>query len=561
MIRRKPMKRLTLYVLALVWFACGPNAEEKQMQNFVNSHVDQLKPLQKKSALAYWNAATTGDHEQYDLYAELDLKIRQLYSNKEDFEKVKAAIDSGHINNPVLLRQLQILYYSYLENQTEPDLTQEMVELGAQIEKNFNTFRGTINGRKVSVNEINDILKNETDSSKRKAAWRASKQVGPVVAADLVRLAKLRNLAAQKLGFSDYHIMSLTVNEQDRMELDAIFNELEELTDGPFAEIKTELDSILADMYGIGIEGLLPWHYHDPFFQETPLVYALDLDKYYTDRSVSELAVSFFDGIGMPVGSILDNSDLYEREGKNPHAFCIDIDRNGDVRILCNLENNERWMETLLHELGHAVYDRYQDLQSPYLLRKPAHAFTTEAIAMLFGRFSRNAAWMGEMLELSAEKQAEIRAVSEKYARLKQLIFARWTMVMYHFEKQLYTDPDQDLNMLWWDLVEKYQLVRRPENRNEPDWAAKIHFAIAPCYYHNYLLGEMLASQLFNDIAGKVYKSSAHQNITFINNEKVGRYLRTHIFEAGSLYRWDMMVLNATGETLTPKYFVDQFVR
>ncbi|GAH77922.1 unnamed protein product, partial [marine sediment metagenome] len=80
--------------------------------------------------------------------------------------------------------------------------------------------------------------------------------------------------------------------------------------------------------------------------------------------------------------SILANSDLYEREGKNPHAFCTDIDKEGDVRILCNLKNNEGWMETLLHELGHAVYDKYQAPQVPYLLRRPAHIFTTEAIAM-----------------------------------------------------------------------------------------------------------------------------------------------------------------------------------
>ena len=65
------------------------------------------------------------------------------------------------------------------------------------------------------------------------------------------------------------------------------------------------------------------------------------------------------DGVGSPVGepegseSVLASSDLYEREGKNPQAFCTDIDKEGDVRILCNLKNNEGWMETILHELGH----------------------------------------------------------------------------------------------------------------------------------------------------------------------------------------------------------------
>jgi peptidyl-dipeptidase A len=113
---------------------------------------------------------------------------------------------------------------------------------------------------------------------------------------------------------------------------------------------------------------------------------------------------------------------------------------------------------------------------------------------------------MQQMLELSDEQRMEIEKVSSMYAQLKQLIFARWDMVMYNFEKQLYADPEQDLNSLWWRMVEKYQLVKRPQDRNEPDWAAKIHFTIAPCYYHNYLLGELLASQLHHHIVGKILK-------------------------------------------------------
>jgi hypothetical protein len=46
----------------------------------------------------------------------------------------------------------------------------------------------------------------------------------------------------------------------------------------------------------------------------------------------------------------------------------------------------------------------------------------------------------------------------------------------------LYADRD-DLNSLWWDLVERLQLVKRPAGRDEPDWAAKIHVAVAPVYY------------------------------------------------------------------------------
>jgi len=32
-------------------------------------------------------------------------------------------------------------------------------------------------------------------------------------------------------------------------------------------------------------------------------------------------------------------------------------------------------------------------------------------------------------------------------------------------------------------------MIDRPPGRDEADWAAKIHVALAPVYYHNYVLG------------------------------------------------------------------------
>jgi len=371
---------------------------------------------------------------------------------------------------------------------------------------------------------------------------------------------KLRNEAARKVGFDNFHTLSLTTSEQKVEDLDRILGELEELTNVPFAELKAELDSRLADMYDVMAEDLAPWHYHDPFFQETPLVYDLDLDAYYQNQDVKDLAVAYFAGIGLPVESIIARSDLYEREGKNPHAFCTNIDREGDVRILCNLKNNESWMETMLHELGHAVYSKFNDPDVPFGLRTSAHIFTTEAIAMFFGRLSRNAAWMQATLGLSDQQRTEIQEVSRKYSQLKQLIFARWDLVMYNFEKQLYANPDQDLDALWWEMVEKYQLVKKPEGRAAPDWAAKIHFAIAPCYYHNYLLGELLASQIHHHLVFQVLGLEAGQDVGYIGEPDIGEFLRKNVFEPGAVYHWDEMIERATGEPLMPKYFVDEFV-
>lgn len=557
------MKQLWLMTLVLgvgMLTGCATHQKELALDSFIEEHVEQVKPVNTQAALVYWDAAVTGEAEKYDQYSELDLKIRKIYSDPNAFTRLQALRESGQIKDPVLSRQLDQLYNAFLSNQIEPALLEKIVEQSTNIEKNFSTFRATINREKVTDNQIKEILKTDTDSGQREKAWLASKQVGEIVAADLITLVKLRNEAAQNLGFENFHTMSLATSEQAVADIDEILGELYELTKVPFANLKAELDGKLSEQLGVPVDQLRPWHYHDPFFQETPMVYHLNLDVYYEGKDIAALSKTFYDGIGLDVQPILDKSDLYEKEGKNPHAFCTDIDREGDVRILCNIKDNESWMETQLHELGHAVYDSYQTDSVPYLLREPAHIFTTEAIAMFFGRLSRNPAWMQQILHLTGDQKAEIETVAGKYAQLKQLIFARWAMVMYNFEKALYADPDQDLNTLWWDTVEKYQLVKRPEGRDKPDWAAKIHFAIAPCYYHNYMLGELLASQLHHKIVFDVLGLESDRDVSYVGKPEVGTFFRENVFGPGALYPWNEMIERATGEPLTARYFVEQFV-
>ena len=92
---------------------------------------------------------------------------------------------------------------------------------------------------------------------------------------------------------------------------------------------------------------------------------------------------------------------------------------------------------------------------------------------------------------------------------------------MTHFERGLYAQPDADHDDRWWDLVERFQLVRRPDGRHAPDWAAKIHIAAAPVYYHNYLFGEMIASQLAASLGG------------LVDDPGAGRALETRVFAPG----------------------------
>ena len=353
----------------------------------------------------------------------------------------------------------------------------------------------------------------------------------------LLKLVKLRNKGARSLGFGNYYSMALKLDELDEKELFALFDELERETTPLWKEYKGALDARLAKRFGTTPEGLRPWHYADPFFQEAPAA-EFDLDPFYAGLDVVALTERYFKAVGFDITDMLSRADLYEREGKCQHAFCMSMDRGADVRVLCNVKPNERWMGTMLHEYGHAVYDQHVDRALPWLLRGHAHILSTEASAMLFGRLSKNPVWLREWAgadpaALAAQADAVSRAVREQL-----LVQSRWMMVMVHMERALYRDPDQDLRALWWDLVERFQWVRRPEGRHAPDWAAKIHFSIAPVYYHNYQLGEMLASQLQDHLLKVVLGGGDRVWERYVRSPEVADFLIPNYYAPGRTYDW-----------------------
>jgi peptidyl-dipeptidase A len=185
----------------------------------------------------------------------------------------------------------------------------------------------------------------------------------------------------------------------------------------------------------------------------------------------------------------------------------------------------------------------------------------TEAIAMMMERQSDNADWLQAMVGVSAKDKETIRTEGQENLRMHALIFCRWTQVMMRFEKAMYENPDQDLNKLWWSLVKEYQMVTPPEGRNAPDWAAKIHLSQSPVYYHNYELGELTASQLQHYIAVNVLKQTDTKNVCFANKSAVGDYLKARVFMPGASLRWDELMKFATDESLTAKYFAEEFVK
>jgi|SRR5579883_1050925 len=528
-----------------------------EVGEYIRRHEATIAPLVKDYSLRFWDLSLAGTNDAFEkALVEAKERYLKVYNNREEFQQLRQWKAAGLRLDELSAREFKVIYDTFVPNQIEPDVLRDIVERETQIENLFNTFRANFEGDNASDNQLRDILRTERDISRRRAAWEATKQVGHAVAPKLLELIAIRNSEARKLGYADYYSMMLELQELDEKWVFSLFDRLEQLSEKAFTEMKAELDATLKEQYGVTERETYPWLYSDPFFQEYPAAGASEsLDDVFKNADIEALTRAHYQSIGLDINDLLQRADLYEREGKSQHAFCMDVDHEGDVRVLCNIRKNERWMSTMLHEFGHAVYDKYNDRTLPFLLRSPAHTLTTEAIAMLNGRMSKNPEWLIKIAGLQPAEAQRLSASAWKTLRCEMLIFLRWAITLVRFERELYRNSGQNLNRLWWKYVERFQKVTPPSNRDQADWASKNHLATSPVYYQNYVLGELMASQLLQYIHKNVVKADS-----YVGNAGVGQYLVEKVFKPGARYDWNSMLKRATGEELNPAHFIAQFV-
>lgn len=514
---------------------------------FIEALTRRVAPLRRDLHEESWLLATTGDGAHLDRVKTLAREHDTIFADADALEMFRAWDSEVSEAEPRLRRQTGLLRLAFEAGRQTPEHLERMVELGADLYAEFTNFRPVVGGRPAGFNDVVHVLRTAGNAAERRSHWEASKEIGARVESRLREMVRLRNETARAGGYPDFHTRSLALHELDPTRIDEILADLERRTRDPFAEVKEDIDASLARRFGIAPERLRPWHYPDPFFQDLPAPPDLDIARIVPEIDPVDLARRSFDAIGLPIDAILDRSDLFERRGKEEHAFCMDMDAEGDVRVLANLRNDLRSVGTMLHEMGHAVYSFHVDRGLPYFLRGPAHSAFTEAVAMLIPKRLHDARWLVGFAGAPRTAVETMIPGIREHRRRELLVFVRWALVVCRFEQAMYADPDRDLNRLWWDLVERFQLVRRPDGRDAPDWAAKTHIANHPAYYQNYLLGEMIAAQLEERLAGILPAGN------LIDAPEMGAWLIDEIFRPGRSVPWEDLLERSTGRRLDAK--------
>ena len=318
---------------------CGPAEGERHATRSCRRPSRAIAPLSRARNIAWWDVNVDANDENERRRAETELAYSNLLADAELF-----GVDRERRARPARTAWpgggSTCSTTSCSPTRSRPRSASASWSSRPRSGREFSRHRGVVRGEEVDDIAIKRILRESDDVDERREAWEASKTVGAAVADDVRELARLRNESARSLGYRDWFALSIAVSELDEGKLLDTLAACDRATAEPFARWKAALDERLAKRFGCAVGELRPWHYADPFFQDTPPDGGVDLDPLFRDRDIVELGKRTFDGIGIDVDDVLGRSDLFPRQGKCQHAFCIDIDRDGDIRVLMNATDN-----------------------------------------------------------------------------------------------------------------------------------------------------------------------------------------------------------------------------
>ncbi len=490
----------------------------------------KLQIAQHNLELCAWKFYTNSSQENLEEYTQAQEEMSKLYNNEDLYKKFKNIQNEG-LEDKHLSKQLKKLvrdFYDEIESGTE---LKELRDKENKIAAAYNSHVMILNGQPVTPANILLILESDMDVEFRKKAYTTLVSRGDVIADELVELVKMRNAFAKTKGYDNFFNYMI----EDTYEISP--QNLDKLLEGVYSRIQPASSAIekerrqdLAQAFGIDENDLRDWHFglltgKDPSKEVTAQI--------KSNEQVEEIATKTYKSMGYDIENMGITLDLYPRENKNTHGFAFCIEPGEDARILANLTNNIRSLDTLLHELGHCVYDIGLDKNLPFLDRDCASPVMTEAIAMMMGDLPKTENILNDIV------QKNILDEFKKELRKDEARFVGRSLQIIEFERELYKNPEQDLKTLWKKVKMKY-LYRSENTELNNEWATIPHYLSHPGYYQNYFRAGLIKVQIYNAMTKLL------GNIT--ENTDSAKFLNEKLFKLGASKDEDEIVEMITGK-------------
>lgn len=547
---------------------------------FLADYNSKYQDLYYSSSQAQWSLNTRiieGDTITSQMAAKADEAFATFVGSEENIKQARKYLKDKTNWSSLENKQLEaILYAAGGYPAIVSDIVKQRIAAENKQTELLFGFESTLNGKAISGNEINAILKNSNDLEERLKAWEASKEVGKHLKDGLANLQSLRNQSVQALGFEDYFDYQVSAYGMSKEEMmDLCHNMIREMWP-LYRELHTWARYTLAEKYEKEVPDYLPAHWlNNKWGQEWGSLIStggIDLDPILEEKGpqwIIKEGENFYTSLGFEAlpSSFYERSSLFPAPPdadykKNSHASAWHLNLDRDVRSLMSVVPTTEWWGTTLHELGHIYYFlAYSNPEVPMVLREGANRAYHEAMGSLIGLAAMQEPFLKGRGLLSQDFKSDKTQLLMAEA-LDFVVLIPWGAgVMTSFEHELYANnlSKEQFNSKWWELKKKYQGIVPPTERGEEycDAASKTHINNDAAQYYDYALSNILLFQFHQHIAKNILKQDPHAT-NYYGNKEVGVFLKS-LMETGATVDWRNDIEEKLGEPLSAKAMAEYF--
>lgn len=537
----KPKSQLILLLLFFVGLSSCSSSDqtERLFKHFLNRHINRVKPIHKKYNEAIW-ATYSGKSSFSDLLEKSRMTdslykvageppeyykslLNNVYDNTTDFEILMKIKKSGLIFDSLLKRQFVKVFreYIYIQNNWKESENRKakLFEQFFELKKNDAAF-------------WDSIMNTKSNNARNEWIDRYAK-----LTEDYRNMIKAMNNEATHLGYQNFYELNMDFNGVDYLNIDKMISLIERETNGDYQQLLAISQQDICKQFNIKKEQIGTKHYN---YSVQQMMVPYNWDKTFTKEEVLEIIHRFFAYGDYDISDIWANSDIWYNEKKVEQSFffCADLDKK-EYRVYADIKPSTLGIYTLLHEIGHAVHYKSVDNNIPYMLKDP-HIISTEAVAIYFNDKLYHSKTLRSMMRLPESPDSDYY---EDFSDPMRLMFLRKMLRNIQFEKQIFENPNQDFNKLWWSLNERYLLYATKYEEQSPDWISNQHIINANGGYLFYLFAFAVSAQLEayfpDDVIGPV--------------KGFMRY--------GDAMCWNDLLKQSTGEELNLNYLFNSYKR
>jgi peptidyl-dipeptidase A len=489
------------------------------------------------------------------------------------YAKEAARFDGVKVDE-VTARKLYLLKQAVvLPAASRPGASQELADIAARLEAGYATAKFTYNGRALTLDDMESLLRTSRDPNETRALWEGWRAVSaPQMTADYKRLVELANEGSRELGYPDTGALWRSwydmPPEAFAAKMDALWDQVKPL----YARLECYVRGRLNQKYGPTVQpatgpiradllgNMWSQNWGNIYDLAAPKNASLGYDLTaalvahgYDEAKIVHTADQWYTSIGFAPepASFWERSMITRPRDREVvcHASAWDIDGKDDLRVKACFTVTADDFFTAHHELGHNMYQRaYQN--QPYLFRGGANDGFHEAIGDFAGLNALTPGYLQQLGLIDRVPGPEADIPYLMRLALDQIPFLPFALIVDKWRWGVFSGQISPAryNEAWWDLVARYQHVMPPGPRppNAFDPGAKYHVA-DNTPYARYFLADIYEFQFYRAACRLAGWQGPLNRCSVYRNKEVGAKLAT-MLKLGQSRPWPEALAAFSGE-------------